>query len=103
MSFIAQRLGRCLALSTFDALSFTASVITNLKYYSLAQQMSKKGKVNPTMVAILNRIHGSEIQNQLFGTPVLTVADVLAAEQQKIRQMMLSFGKGGSVAPNVRL
>jgi hypothetical protein len=61
-----------------------------------------RGRVNPTFVAILNKIHGSEIRNQLFGTPVLTVADVIAAEQEKIRQMMLSFGKGGSVAPNVR-
>ncbi len=41
-----------------------------------------------------------------MSTPVSTVstaADALAAEQQKIRQMMPSFGKGGSVAPNVRL
>ena len=65
--------------------------------------MSRKNRVNPTLVAIMNRVHGSELRNMMDGTPVKSVADVIAAEQQKIRQMMLSFGKGGSVAPNVRL
>jgi hypothetical protein len=65
--------------------------------------MSRKNRVNPTLVAIMNRVQGSELRNMMDGTPVKSIADVIAAEQQKIRQMMLSFGKGGSVAPNVRL
>ena len=53
--------------------------------------------MNPTLFAIVNKVHQSQITNLLHGTPVKSVADVIAEEQQKIRQMMLHFGKGGAV------
>ena len=61
-----------------------------------------KGKANPAVAFIINKVEGSVIKNQLFGTPILTGADVIAQEQQKVRQQMLTFGKG-PISPQVLL
>jgi hypothetical protein len=63
----------------------------NLNYSTLAQKM---GKGNPALAFIINKVEGSVIKNQLFGTPVLSPADVIAQQQDLVRQQMLSFGKG---------
>jgi len=85
---------------TFKRFPFPRQHQQNLNDTTLAQKMGKG--FNPALAFIINKVEGSVIQNQLFGTPVLSPADATAQQQALVRQQMLSFGKG-PVSPQVLL
>ncbi len=91
-----------LGLISFQALSVPQPLVNKFELLPPPLSQTMPGFAKSDLMRLVNKQHGSQLQNLMFGTPVKSMEEILAEEQAKVRQMMKNFGKG-PVSPQVLL